>query len=324
MGSWDRVSRITMAEAVPPSAAGEEDSIGEYSGSLDSDSSEDESADEPHLKYERMGSHLALLLAEEPATCLCVHPKLVLVGTGPGRLHVFDHLGNRVRPPRQPHSLCVNEISADSAGEYVASCSDDGTVCVHGLYSRENSHNLTFDAPVKTIALDPGYARAGSGRRFAVGDTRVLLHEKTFLSRLRVTTVHEGEGPVQALSWRGSLLAWASAGGVRVYHTEQRRVISVIRCDAGERPANHRCHLVWRDGRHLLVGWRRSVQEAVVRQGVPGDPASAHMEITHIFHTDFLVCGLAACGDELVLLTQSELPGSGPRPRPQVSRPGDL
>ncbi|XP_037087843.1 vacuolar protein sorting-associated protein 41 homolog [Pollicipes pollicipes] len=272
-----------MAEAAPE--PGDADSIGEYSGSFDSDSSE-EPQDEPHLKYERMGSDLALLLAEEPATCLCVHPKLVLVGTGPGRVHVFDHLGNRVRPARQPHTLCVNQISADDAGEFVASCSDDGSVCVHGLYSRDNSHSLAFDAPVKAVALDPGYARAGGGRRFAVGDSRVVLHEKTFLARLRPTVVHEGDGTVQTLSWRGPLLAWASDGGVRVYHTELRRVISLIRCDP------------------------RAATDAAAA-------AAAHMEITHIFHTEFLVCGLAACGDELVLLTQSET-GAGPRPRPQV------
>ena len=240
------MSEATGGDAAAPAMAGaaldEADSIGEYSGSFDSDSSE-EPVDEPHLKYERMGSDLALLLANEPATCLCVHPKLILVGTGPGRVHVFDHLGNRVRPARQPHSLCVNQISADEAGEHVASCSDDGTVCIHGLYSRDNSHSLTFDAPVKTVVLDPLYYRSGTGRRFAVGDSRVLLHEKTFLVRLRTTTIHEGDGTVQALSWRGPLMAWASDGGVRVYHTELKRVISLIRCDAGERPANHRCHL---------------------------------------------------------------------------------
>ncbi|KAF0294963.1 Vacuolar protein sorting-associated protein 41 [Amphibalanus amphitrite] len=309
------------AAAAAAAALDDADSIGEYSGSLDSDSSE-EPADEPHLKYERMGSDLALLLAAEPATCLCVHPKLVLVGTGLGRVHVFDHLGNRVRPARQPHTLCVNEISADEAGEHVASCSDDGTVCVHGLYSRDNSHSLTFDAPVKTVVLDPQYSRPGTGRRFAVGDSRVVLHEKTFLTRLRATTIHEGDGTVQALSWRGPLLAWASNGGVRVYHTELKRVISLIRCDVGERPANHRCHLFWRDPRRLLVGWRRCVQMAVVREPRDAEARASgvgtHMEITHIFRTEFLVCGLAGCGDELVLLTQSETGGSGPRPRPQV------
>lgn len=33
----------------------------------------------------------------------------------------------------------------------------------------ENSHNLTMDSPVRSVALDPFYHKPRSGRRFVVG-----------------------------------------------------------------------------------------------------------------------------------------------------------
>lgn len=46
------------------------------------------------------------------------------------------------------HTAAVNDVSFDLAGEYVASCSDDGTVVVNGLYSEERErHN--YYRPIK-------------------------------------------------------------------------------------------------------------------------------------------------------------------------------
>lgn len=102
---------------------------------------------------------------------------------------------------------------------------------VSGLYSTENCHTLMLDRPVKAIALDPLYYKSGSGRRFVTGDDRLILHEKVFLSRLKSTTLFEGEGLITNIKWKSRFLAWASTTGVRVYDMSIRRVISVVKKD---------------------------------------------------------------------------------------------
>jgi len=69
----------------------------------------------------------------------------------------------------QGHSVAVNQISIDSNGDFIATCSDDGKVFVHGLYSTENNHSLSIGRLVKSIAIDPNYYKPGSGRRFVTG-----------------------------------------------------------------------------------------------------------------------------------------------------------
>ncbi len=145
--------------------------------------------------------------------------QFLVVGSHWGMIYVLDHLGNAARGHElQAHAVSVNQISLDSEGDYIASCSDDGRVSesdfgvseqestkywlltspqrqreswvdigcfffspfsrvafafqivVHGWYSSENSHNLTFDHPVKSVALDPNYFKPRSGRKFLTGE----------------------------------------------------------------------------------------------------------------------------------------------------------
>ena len=66
-------------------------------------------------------------------------------------------------------SVGISHISIDHSGEFVASCSaSEGKVMISGLYTKENNHSMTM-LSVNTIALDPIYARPGSGRRFMTG-----------------------------------------------------------------------------------------------------------------------------------------------------------
>ena len=88
-----------------------------------------------------------------------------------------------------------------------------------------------LDRPIKSIALDPLYYKSGSGRRFVTGDERLILHEKGFLSRLKSTTLFEGEGYIVNIKWRGRFLAWASSTGVRVFDMTIKRVITVVKKD---------------------------------------------------------------------------------------------
>jgi hypothetical protein len=48
--------------------------------------------------------------------------------------------------------------SIDAAGEFVASCADDGRVVIHGLYTKQMVEHK-FKQAITCVALDPNYAR---------------------------------------------------------------------------------------------------------------------------------------------------------------------
>ncbi|PSN43945.1 hypothetical protein C0J52_03761 [Blattella germanica] len=147
----------------------------------------------------------------------------VCVGSHWGMIHLLDHQGNNVRSKElHAHTVVVNQISIDQNGDFIASCSDDGKVFIYGLYSTENNHNISIGRLIKSIAIDPNYYKSGSGRRFITGDERLVLHEKTFLSRMKSTVLCEAEGGVQNIKWNGQFVAWASDIGVRVYDINAR------------------------------------------------------------------------------------------------------
>lgn len=97
---------------------------------------------------------------------------------------MLDHQGNQIdttfgdgKVAFPTHLVSVTQISVDTKGEYLATCSSDGTVCpiairvlvgmttnaahfsfqinVFGLYSNDFNHKLTSDQPVNAIALEP-------------------------------------------------------------------------------------------------------------------------------------------------------------------------
>lgn len=79
------------------------------------------------------------------------------------------------------HSATVNDLCFDAEGEYVSSCSDDGSVVISNLFTDER---LKFDyhRPMKSIALDPDYSRK-STRTFVAGGLagQLFLNSKTWL-----------------------------------------------------------------------------------------------------------------------------------------------
>ena len=53
----------------------------------------------------------------------------------------------------------------------MGSCSDDGKVVIFNLYDNAVSQSITFERPIKCIALEPNYAKTKS---FITGDNKVL------------------------------------------------------------------------------------------------------------------------------------------------------
>lgn len=301
---------------------------------------EEEEEMEPKLRYERILNDMPEILRHGAASCIAVHPKFIALGMHGGMVYILDHQGNNIRSKElQLHGDTVTQLSIDEQGDHLASCSRDGKVVVHGLYSSDHNQVLAFDRPVGAVAIDPHFYRSGSGRRFVTGIDKVVLHTKGFLSRYNTTILHQGEGPVRNIAWKGRFAAWATDLTILVCDMQVLEVISMIRRDHDpllKAPELHRCVLAWRDERCLLLGWADRVKVCCVRQRErtePPNPARReqpdnYVEIVSMFGADYYVCGLAplSCsgGGSLVALTVlkgAEDSTEGSRPQLRVVEP---
>ncbi|CAK1595700.1 unnamed protein product [Parnassius mnemosyne] len=272
--------------------------------------------EEPKLKYDRMGNDVQNILLKDAVSCICVHTKFICLGTQWGVIHLLDHEGNTVpisqdnnQKDLQAHAIAVNKISVDLNGDYIASCSDDGKVLVYGLYTDDNTHNITLSRVVKSVALDPYYFKSGSGRRFLTGDNKLTLYEKTFLNRLRGTVLCECEGYVQAIAWHERFVAWASEVGVRVYDLVARCSLGLIQWEKSPNRSieDYRCNLLWSAPKTLMIGWVDTIRICVIRKRnqielQTRDVTEYLVDPVHTFQTDYFISGLGPLDDQLVLL----------------------
>lgn len=164
--------------------------------------------------------------------------------------------------------VSVNQISIDSKGEFIGTCSDDGAIVINGFYTEEVNQKLTIGRAVKTIALDPMFYKSGSGRRFIIGDAKLTLYEKTFLNSLKQTVLCEAEGLVSAIAWNEQFVAWTSAIGVRVYDLNERCSLGLIKWEEPKDQLlnDFRCNLKWSNSTTLLIGWVDIVRICVIRK----------------------------------------------------------
>jgi hypothetical protein len=158
-----------------------------HSGEQEDDDDEEEDCEEteetePCLKYERLSSDLKAILAKDSASCIAVHSKLMALGTHWGAVCLLDAIGNvlpagvvaasgTVSSAPAQHAITVGQISIDHAGEYVASCSLDGRVIIRGLLNTDNDHNFVMNKTLRSISVDPIFAKPGAGRRFMTGES---------------------------------------------------------------------------------------------------------------------------------------------------------
>lgn len=252
------------------------------------------------------------------------------VGTLWGRIYLLDHQGNEVETSTSfpNHMISINSISVDSKGEFIASCSDDGMIHINGLYTNDSNLHLNLGVAIKYVELDPFHYKAGSGRKFILGDNNLTLFEKSFLKSLKSTVLSESEGAVAAIKWNNNFVAWASSNvGVRVYDLNERCSLGLLRWEepTDGKLAEYRCNLRWSNSTTLLIGWVDTIRICVIRKrnsvevstrNAPGfivDPISS-------FKTDFIVCGLAPMesmgANQLVALGYSK-----PQPGEKANRP---
>ena len=157
-------------------------------------------------------------------------------------------------------------MSIDHAGEHYASCSDDGRIIVTGLYSDDHAVNFNMERTVQSIAIDPIFSRANSGRRLMTGvDDRVIMHEKVIFNRYKQEVLCQGEGQVTNIKWRGRFAAWVADKGVRVFDVVEMKMISLIQRPVSC-PPNLACpwRIAWSDQFNLVVSFGDCVKTCVV------------------------------------------------------------
>ncbi|EFC40517.1 hypothetical protein NAEGRDRAFT_81004 [Naegleria gruberi] len=123
----------------------------------DDEESEEEEEYEPQLKYQRLAGSLPkdiFGIEGNYASALVVGEKFLALGTHLGYLYILDFEGNNNQQQKfRPHAETINDLTIDSTGEYIASCSNDGKVVVYNIYSAlyANMQNPTVHKKI----LDP-------------------------------------------------------------------------------------------------------------------------------------------------------------------------
>ncbi|KAI8972362.1 hypothetical protein BDB01DRAFT_884491 [Pilobolus umbonatus] len=269
---------------------------------------DEDEEDEPQLKYRRIEAGLTGLLEKDTASTLRVTDKFIALGTHWGAVHILDFGGNIIKSFRT-HAATVNCISIDKSEEFIATASDDGKVFIYSLYTSE-IHQFDFKRPMKSVALDPDYARKNN-RQFVSGGMaeQFILSEKGWL-RPRDMILHANEGPIYTIQWRGHFIAWANDTGVNIYDTQQQmRITYVDRPEGSPRADLYKCRMCWKNDTTLLIGWADMVKIAVIRprpHPLPNQPAHV-VEIVNAFNAGFVISGIAPFHDNIILLSYSVL-----------------
>ncbi|GAA5979343.1 hypothetical protein JCM10908_002888 [Rhodotorula pacifica] len=298
------------SSAASVDSGAEEDEEGE-----EEDDEEEEEEEEPTLKYSRLEGSTAQIFAKDTASAIAVCDKYIIVGSHNGMIFVLSPEGRLLKRFR-PHSATINDLSIDSTGEFVGSASMDGLVSIQSLVSAEN-HTFDMRRPMRCIALDPNYSKRNT-RQFVSGGMAgsLVLSEKGWLGQKDVT-LYSGEGPIWAAEWRGTLIAWASDAGVRIYDTAtSHRITYISRSEDSPRADLFKCTLRWQDDRTLLIAWAdvikvASIREREAKRSVPGLPSTTelYVEVTAILQVDCMISGIASYGrkgDLLVLAYTTE------------------
>ncbi|GAA5924717.1 Vps41p [Sporobolomyces koalae] len=271
---------------------------------------DDEEEEEPTLKYARLGGSTEGILERDSASALLVSSKYIILGSHDGAVYVLNLEGKLLKTFR-PHTAMVNDLSLDLQSEFVASASMDGKVAIHSLTTPE-AHVFDLQRPMRCVALEPNFSKR-STRQFVSGGMAgsLILSEKGWLGH-KEAVVYSGEGPIWAAEWRGTLIAWASDAGVRIYDTaSSQRITYISRPEDSPRADLFKCSLRWIDDRTLLIAWADVIKYAVVKEretkrGQLGMPLPSttelYVEVQAIFQVDCMISGIVPYGDSFLIL----------------------
>ncbi|KAF7233025.1 hypothetical protein EG68_09677 [Paragonimus skrjabini miyazakii] len=212
-------------------------------------------AKEPRLKYRQLENDIRNLTSTDTITCLTPHPKFLAIGTELGRVHVLDHLGfSTENGLHSVHTCPVNQISVSDAGDFMASCGDDGRIAIYNLSDVSANKVFCLDHPVKSIAIAPDYSQS---QVVVFGQSKLLLLTRGVFSRNKQGELAKAQGLVRTIKWRGDFIIWADDARVCVYDARDQQHIAYVQFNEEMSSLYTRsipCHLSWCTDTCFLIG----------------------------------------------------------------------
>ncbi|EDV26694.1 uncharacterized protein TRIADDRAFT_54975 [Trichoplax adhaerens] len=278
------------------------------------DEDEDEDEDEPLFKYSQLGNEFLNIMKDRATTCFAVHTKFLAIGTDFGTVFVLDSMGNCIAKYDNVHGGAIRDISIDTYGEVIGSCSDDGKISIITVFSPKSPVVLSFDRPTKTLALAPNFARLKS-KTYVIGHgDRLSLVSADWLGRNKFQAIDGGEGTVTNVRWRDRFIVWSnSAFLVKVYDTLARGLISIIQRPTTNdfRPELYPTIINWINDRRFVVGSIDSVKICAIKEQTESHKPQMlttnmplyFVEIVSVFKVaDAHLCGLVPYEDKMAIL----------------------
>ncbi len=168
-------------------------------------------------------------------TCLKVSEKVLAIGRESGRLDLVDYNGDVIKRFHE-HRGAVRDVCFDGASpEYLASCSDDGSAAMYSMYDGCVQKYVVGNGtcPLSAVALDPRCSKRKT-KEIVAGDGRGKVH---FLSSGWLghseTVLFSGKHRIDAIVWLGTMVAWASVSGVRMYDIRCHAPMGMVAIDGG-------------------------------------------------------------------------------------------
>lgn len=162
-------------------------------------------------------------------TCFVASEKLLAIGRLDGRVDLIDCEGDTIKTFRE-HRAPVRGLSFDAKSEYLASCCSSGKVFIFSLYSEQDSFvdSYSVGKELTSIAIDPRYANRKT-KEVIVGDKsgNVYFLSKGWLGTLE-KVLFRGKYPIRRIAWSGTMVAWSSSTGVRVYNTGSHLPVGTV------------------------------------------------------------------------------------------------
>ncbi|RDD42694.1 Vacuolar protein sorting-associated protein 41-like protein [Trichoplax sp. H2] len=280
----------------------------------DDEYEDDEDEDEPLFKYSQLGNEFLNIMKDRATTCFAVHTKFLAIGTDFGTVFVLDSMGNCIAKYDNVHGGAIRDISIDTYGEVIGSCSDDGKISIITVFSPKSPVVLSFDRPTKTLALAPNFARLKS-KTYVIGHgDRLSLVSADWLGRNKFQAIDGGEGTVTNVRWRDRFIVWSnSAFLVKVYDTLARGLISIIQRPTTNdfRPELYPTIINWINDRRFVVGSIDSVKICAIKEQTESHKPQMlttnmplyFVEIVSVFKVaDAHLCGLVPYEDKMAIL----------------------
>lgn len=232
---------------------------------------------------------LPVLADSDHVRCVSIRPGFLVAGTSSGKIWRVSLDGKEPKLVGS-HEGSVLHVAVDDSCAYVASSSADCTVAVSSLEECATSWTSTYAKTMLTLAICPTYASGALGSRvICVGgeEGKLILNRRGYFES-RNTTVHSGEGAITSIRWRGTLVAWANAKGVKVVDVETYQKVTHIprpslSADEQSESSPASCCLTWSSADMLLVGWGSTVLVAMVRQKQGGPTSVRFASVLYSF-----------------------------------------